>query len=66
MAYSPSHGRDTSARCNAQNLGDSSRTTEGPSAAQWESQKEEIHMLYDEYPLKEVKRILDARGFVAT
>lgn len=47
---------------------DSLRATarEGPSAAEWEARKKEIKALYDEVPLKEVRRVLEARGFVAT
>ncbi|RMZ78324.1 hypothetical protein DV738_g3955, partial [Chaetothyriales sp. CBS 135597] len=45
---------------------DASRTTEGPKQAEWEAHKEEIRVLYQHYPLKQVKQILEERGFVAT
>lgn len=39
---------------------------EGPSPAQWQAVKEEIRVLYEKKPLKDVKRILERRGFRAT
>ncbi|RMZ87296.1 hypothetical protein DV736_g5475, partial [Chaetothyriales sp. CBS 134916] len=45
---------------------DASRTTEGPKQSEWEAQREEIRLLYQQYPLKQVKQILEERGFVAT
>ena len=66
MANNLLYGHDPSGSLIAQNPGDISRTTEGPSATQWETQKDEIRILYEERPLKEVKKILDERGFVAT
>ncbi|KIX02476.1 uncharacterized protein Z518_08417 [Rhinocladiella mackenziei CBS 650.93] len=40
---------------------------EGPAQAQWQAVKEEIRMLYEKKPLKEVRKILEQRhGFRAT
>jgi hypothetical protein len=43
-----------------------SRTTEGPKTQEWEALKEEIRGLYEQHPLKEVRRRLELRGFFAT
>lgn len=44
-----------------------SRSTEGPTAQQWQGVKEEIKELYTHKPLKDVRAILDQRyGFRAT
>ena len=46
---------------------ESSRSTEGPSAQQWQELKEEIKDLYSRKPLKDVRAILEQRyGFRAT
>ena len=48
-------------------IGEASRSTEGPTAQQWQEVKEEIRDLYMRKPLKEVRLILDQRyGFRAT
>ncbi|KAK5056070.1 hypothetical protein LTR84_012621 [Exophiala bonariae] len=39
---------------------------EGPTPAQWQAVREEIRVLYEKKPLKDVKRILERRGFRAT
>ena len=40
---------------------------EGPAPAQWQAVKEEIRVLYEKKPLKDVRRILEQRhGFRAT
>jgi len=43
------------------------RSTEGPSTLQWQAVKEEIRVLYEKRPLKDVKKTLEQRyGFRAT
>ena len=43
------------------------RSTEGPTAQQWQEVKDEIRELYTHKPLKEVRAILEQRhGFRAT
>ncbi len=40
---------------------------EGPSHARWQAVKEEIRILYEKKPLKDVRRIMEQRhGFRAT
>ena len=45
----------------------SSRSTAYPVAAQWEAVKDEIRVLYEKHPLREVRTIMEKRhGFRAT
>lgn len=40
---------------------------EGPASSQWQAVKDEIRVLYEKHPLRDVKRILEQRhGFRAT
>lgn len=49
------------------NAGDAQRSTEGPSAAEWEAKKPIIRNLYEKKRLKEVKVILEhEHNFKAT
>lgn len=66
MATSPSYNPDTAAHISSL-ASEVSRSTEGPSAAQWAAVKEEIRVLYEKKPLRDVKTILEKRhGFRAT
>lgn len=66
MATSPLYSQDTAALYSS-TLGEVSRSTEGPSAAEWEARKEDIRRLYEKYPLKTVRTHLEEHyGFRAT
>ena len=66
MATSPSYNQDTAALFPS-TQGEVSRSTEGPSASEWEARKEDIRRLYEKKPLKDVKAHLEKHyGFRAT
>jgi hypothetical protein len=68
MATSPSYNQDTAARLDTARYADAARSsTEGPSPAQWAAVKDEIRILYEKKPLRDVRAILDRQyGFKAT
>lgn len=67
MATSPSYRQDTAALFSSTQPGESSRSTEGPSAPEWEARKEDIRRLYEKKPLKDVRTHLEKHyGFRAT
>ena len=66
MATSPSYNQDTAALFSS-TQGEVSRSTEGPSAAEWEARKDDIRRLYEKHPLKTVRTYLEEHyGFRAT
>ncbi len=63
MDASQNHGNPGA----SQIQGETSRSTEGPTAKEWQFVKEEIRELYIHKPLKDVRAILEQKhGFRAT
>lgn len=67
MATSPSFTQDTAAPFPRATRGEASRSTEGPTAAEWDLHRELIKSLYEKKPLKDVRAHLEKHyGFRAT
>ena len=67
MATSPSYTQEPAALFHSAQRGEASRSTEGPSAAEWDQHRELIKSLYEKKPLKDVRAHLEKHhGFRAT
>jgi hypothetical protein len=67
MATSPSYSQDPAAFFPNISKPEVSRSTEGPSATEWESVKEIVRQQYEKKPLKDVRVYMDkVHGFRAT